>query len=60
MTKMADLSSLSLAFVEGLYADYCRDPNSVPAAWRTHFDTLATNGSGLQELKLGPTTAIAV
>ena len=55
MTKMADLSSLSLAFVEGLYADYCRDPNSVPAAWRTHFDTLATNGSGLQELKLGPT-----
>ena len=33
-------NSLSLAFVEGLYADYLRDPGSVPEDWRAHFDTL--------------------
>jgi 2-oxoglutarate dehydrogenase E1 component len=54
MTKMADLSSLSLTFVDGLYSDYCRDPNSVPTGWRTYFDTLATNDTRPQGLRLGP------
>ena len=31
-------TSLSLAFVEGLYADYLRDPGSVAADWRAYFD----------------------
>jgi 2-oxoglutarate dehydrogenase E1 component len=30
--------SLSLAFVEGLYTDYLRDPAAVSADWRAYFD----------------------
>ena len=30
-------SSSNLAFVEGLYADFLRDPNSVPEEWRKYF-----------------------
>ena len=29
--------SLSLPYVEGLYADFVRDPASVPEAWRQRF-----------------------
>ena len=29
---------MSLAFVEGLYADYLRDPASVPEDWRSYFE----------------------
>src|SRR5450759_290689 len=36
-------SHLSLAYLEGLYADYLRDPASVPLAWQRHFAGL-TNG----------------
>ena len=32
--------SLSLAFLEGLYRDYLRDPNSVGQDWRGYFDAL--------------------
>jgi 2-oxoglutarate dehydrogenase E1 component len=32
---------MSLAWVEGLYADYLRDPAAVPPEWRRHFDGLA-------------------
>jgi 2-oxoglutarate dehydrogenase E1 component len=35
------LSSLNLPFVEGLYADFLRDPDSVPAHWRDYFYELA-------------------
>ena len=31
-------NALSLAFVEGLYAEYLRDPTSVDASWRAYFD----------------------
>lgn len=34
------LGTLSLGFVEGLYADYLRDPEAVPAEWRSYFDDL--------------------
>lgn len=34
--------SHSLAFVEGLYQDYLRDPSSVEEDWRRYFATLAT------------------
>ncbi|HEY0455990.1 MAG TPA: 2-oxoglutarate dehydrogenase E1 component, partial [Verrucomicrobiae bacterium] len=33
-------SSLNLPFVEGLYADYLRDPNAVDADWRSYFEGL--------------------
>lgn len=32
--------SSNLLFVEEIYADYERDPESVPAAWRRYFDSL--------------------
>ncbi|HSQ58826.1 MAG TPA: 2-oxoglutarate dehydrogenase E1 component [Acidobacteriota bacterium] len=36
---------MSLPFVEALYADYLRDPASVPDEWRRHFDAMReTNG----------------
>ncbi|RYG59419.1 2-oxoglutarate dehydrogenase E1 component, partial [bacterium] len=35
-------SSSSLLFVEEIYADYERDPESVPASWRSYFDSLST------------------
>ena len=34
-------NSLSLAFVEGLYADYVNDPASVPSDWKEYFESLA-------------------
>jgi len=39
---MAELlpNSLNLPFLEGLYADYLRDPESVPSEWRLYFDGL--------------------
>jgi len=33
-------SSANLLFVEEIYADYERDPESVPAPWRRYFDSL--------------------
>ncbi|RYX85853.1 2-oxoglutarate dehydrogenase E1 component [bacterium] len=34
--------SSNLLFVEEIYADYERDPESVPAPWRTYFDSLGS------------------
>src|ERR1051325_4178889 len=34
-------SNLNLAFVEGLYADYLRDPASVPTDWQEYFKQIA-------------------
>jgi len=40
-------SSSNLLFVEEIYADYERDPDSVPADWRRYFDSLEpTMGRG--------------
>ncbi len=33
-------SDISLTFVESLYGDYLRDPNSVTAQWRAYFEQL--------------------
>ncbi len=39
--------SSNLLFVEEIYADYERDPESVPAPWRRYFDSLSSQiGSG--------------
>jgi len=47
-------STLSLLFAEGLYADYVRDPSSVPPDWRAYFDSLAQDGAFNKTPKLGP------
>src|SRR5262245_3995290 len=38
-------SSLNLPFVESLYADFLRDPSSVPTDWRKYFQDLG-DGNG--------------
>ncbi len=57
------LNSLSLGFIEELYASYLRDPKSVSADWRRYFQRLGgSNGGGhngggngsAAELRLGP------
>ena len=45
--KALDTNSLSLAFAEGLFEDYLRDPGLVPADWRTFFASLE-NGADLR------------
>ncbi len=43
-------NSLSLSFVEGLYADYLRDAESVSPDWRHYFDELShAGGNGAQQ-----------
>src|SRR5437899_411304 len=37
-------NNLNLPFVEGLYADYLREPSSVSAEWRRYFEVME-NGS---------------
>ena len=32
-------NTINLAFVEGLYLDYLKDPLSVPAEWRAYFES---------------------
>jgi 2-oxoglutarate dehydrogenase E1 component len=40
------VDSQSLPFVEELYADYLRNPQTVPADWRAYFENLGGNGDG--------------
>ena len=44
--------SQNLAYVERFYADYRRNPNSVPAEWREYFST-SVNGADAT-VQLGP------
>jgi len=46
--KPAAPSHLSLAYLEGLYADYLRDPASAPPEWRRYFAGL-TNGEPTEQ-----------
>ncbi len=43
-----DLNHISLAWVEGLYADFLRDPASVPPEWRRYFTSLV-NGDAAEK-----------
>src|SRR5689334_13562093 len=48
------MDSVSLEFVEALYADFLRDPESVPPDWQNYFRSLADgNGSSPRPI-LGP------
>jgi 2-oxoglutarate dehydrogenase E1 component len=44
----------SLAFVEGLYEDYLRDPASVPDKWQEYFKDVPQNGAAHPQ-RIGPT-----
>src|SRR5947209_1695753 len=47
------LNSSSLNFVEELYAEYLRDPESVTPDWRAYFQQMAGNGAARQ-VQIGP------
>ncbi|HEX9046722.1 MAG TPA: 2-oxoglutarate dehydrogenase E1 component, partial [Verrucomicrobiae bacterium] len=45
MTNKSGIPShMSLAYLEGLYADYLRDPAAVPPAWRSYFAGIINGG----------------
>jgi 2-oxoglutarate dehydrogenase E1 component len=46
--------ALNLSFVEGLYADYLRDPESVTPEWRDYFDSLGNGDGASRDIRLGP------
>ena len=46
-------NSVSLEFVEALYADYLRDPESVPPDWREYFQGLPEGNGSSNTLSLG-------
>ncbi|HEY0469823.1 MAG TPA: 2-oxoglutarate dehydrogenase E1 component, partial [Polyangiaceae bacterium] len=48
------VNTLSLAFAEGLYADYLKDPNLVPADWQQYFAELTPDADYSRAPKLGP------
>src|SRR6266850_4265889 len=44
----------NLAFVEGLYEQYLRDPSSVPADWQRYFASLANGDLQFPKPRFGP------
>src|SRR6188768_2440046 len=48
------VNTLSLAFAEGLYADYLKDPNLVPPDWQAYFAELTPDADFSRAPKLGP------
>src|SRR6187402_1340692 len=48
------VNTLSLAFAEGLYADYLKDPNLVPPDWQAYFAELTPDTDFSRAPKLGP------
>jgi 2-oxoglutarate dehydrogenase E1 component len=47
-------NTLSLPFVEALYAEYLRDPSGVPAEWRSYFERLAEPNGFAADPRLEP------
>jgi 2-oxoglutarate dehydrogenase E1 component len=52
--SQSEFNTLSLAFVEGLYAEYLAEPASVPAEWQAYFSNLGERPSDGAS-RLGPT-----
>ncbi len=48
------LNSLSLGFIEGLYADYMADPSSVSADWRQYFQNMSNGSRSAPPPRSGP------
>lgn len=53
-SQLYRINSQSLAFIEGLYEDYLRDPASVDPDWRKYFDALSTNKKLHADGRIGP------
>ncbi|MDB6125964.1 MAG: 2-oxoglutarate dehydrogenase, subunit [Pedosphaera sp.] len=47
-------NSSNLAFIEGLYADYLRDPHSVSSEWQSYFKQLSNGEATAETMRLGP------
>jgi 2-oxoglutarate dehydrogenase E1 component len=47
-------NDLSLPFVEDLYSDYLRNPDSVPLDWRRYFEGLSDGRDGQAAARVGP------
>ncbi len=47
-------NTMNVAFIEGLYADYLHDPNSVPQDWQEYFATDFDQDSFAATPQLGP------
>src|SRR5512135_2262478 len=47
-------NTLSLPFVEALYAQYLRDPLAVPQEWRSYFERLAEPNGFAADPRLDP------
>jgi len=47
-------NTLSLPFVEALYAEFLRDPAGVPAEWRSYFEQLVEPNGFAADPRLGP------
>jgi 2-oxoglutarate dehydrogenase E1 component len=47
-------NTLSLVFLEGLYADYLRDPNSVSEDYRNYFASIARDDAFQRSPQIGP------
>ncbi len=47
-------NTLSLPFVEALYADYLADPSSVPQPWRVYFDGIGESNGFAARPQLAP------
>jgi len=54
MSEMKLPYSVSLTFVEVLYADFVRDPESVPPDWRRYFQGLSDGNGFLKTQSLAP------
>src|SRR5688572_23180736 len=52
-------NSLNLPFVESLYADYARDPNSVPPEWRRYFEIWEAADTPAPQRRAEPTALAA-
>src|SRR4026207_434786 len=46
--------SLSLSFVEDLYALYARSPSSAPADWKNYFDAISNSSPHPGSVRLSP------
>src|SRR6188508_504623 len=46
--------SLSLSFVEALYALYAQSPSSVPADWKNYFDAISNSSPQPGSVRLSP------
>jgi 2-oxoglutarate dehydrogenase E1 component len=47
-------NTINLAFAEGVYLDYLKDPLSVPAEWRAYFEQLSNSERDSARARVGP------